>query len=165
MKLASAARLSRLDKRRGDEERDTEATARTVIFIRDLAVQTTIGVHAKERRKTRMLSMDIDLELDASLAARTDALADTVDYAAVVDDLREVLQTMSCHLLELLADLVAQRLIEHFGARRVWVQVAKVGILKDVSRVGVRLERTSFRPAPPATKVLRPVARRPRASR
>lgn len=106
----------------------------------------------------------IDLELDANRAARTDALADTVDYAAVMDDLRQALGAMSCRLLERLADLVAQRLIERFGARRVSVQIAKVGILKDVSRVGVRLERTSPRPAPPSTKTFKPIARRARPS-
>ena len=157
MNLARATNFSPFDA----PSRDTEA-ATTVIFIRDLAVRTTIGVHASERRNMRVLLMDIDLELDASRAFRTDSLADTVDYAAVVDDVRELLANLSCHLLERVADVVAQRLIERFGARRVSVQVAKIGILKDVARVGVRLERTSPPPVPRINPA-KPVARRARA--
>lgn len=117
------------------------AQAGTTVFIRDLSVSTLIGVHEHERRGPRSLLMDLDIELHASRAGQTDRLSDTVDYAAVVDDVRRCLADKSYFLLERLAEFVAERILEDFDAKRVVVHVAKAGVLEDVGLVGVRIER------------------------
>lgn len=123
-----------------------DAAGATTVFIRDLAVTSLIGVHEHERRKPRTLLMDLDIELHASCAGRTDRLGDTIDYAAVVDDIRRCLAQKRYFLLERLAEFVAERILERFGAKRVAVQVAKARILRGVGLVGVRIERRA--PAP-----------------
>jgi dihydroneopterin aldolase len=85
--------------------------------------------------------MDLDIELDANAAAQSDDIADTIDYAAVVADLRQCLAGKSYFLLERLAEYVAARILERFGARRVTVRVAKIAILEGVGRVGVTITR------------------------
>ena len=120
---------------------DAETHDGTVLVIQDCAVRTVIGVHGAEREAPSTLRMDLEVELAPSAAAASDALADTVDYAAVVADLRAHLATLDCRLLERLAELVAARLIERFGARRVSVQLLKLGILDQVGAVGVRIQR------------------------
>lgn len=127
---------------------DTQAG--TTVFIRDLSVSTLIGVHEHERRRPRALLMDLDIELHASRAGQTDRLADTVDYAAVVVDVRRCLADKSYFLLERVAEFVADRILEEFDAKRVVVRVAKAGVLKDVGLVGVRIERCAAQAAAPA---------------
>lgn len=130
------------------------AHAGTIVFIRDLSLSTLIGVHEHERRRPRALLMDLDIELHASRAGETDHLADTIDYAAVVDDIRRCLADKSYFLLERLAEFVADRILEEFNAKRVVVQVAKAGVLRDVGLVGVRIERRAEQAAGPATSHL-----------
>jgi dihydroneopterin aldolase len=85
--------------------------------------------------------MDLDIEVAASRAGSTDHLADTIDYAAVVHDLRECLAGKRYFLLERLAEYVADRILSQFDAARVRVKVIKVGIIQGVGCVGVSLER------------------------
>jgi dihydroneopterin aldolase len=113
----------------------------TVVLLRDVRLDTVIGVHAKERRRPRALRLDMDIELPDSRAGRTDLIEDTIDYAAVVDDLRRAVGSKDYFLLERLAEFIAERVIRQFGAARVSLQIAKLGILRGVGRVGVRLER------------------------
>lgn len=120
---------------------DGEASEGTVLVIQDCALRTIIGVHGDERRTSSTLRMDLEVELAPTRAGSTDALADTVDYAAVVSDVRAYVAMQECHLLERLAELVAARLIERFHARRVSLQLLKRGILDEVGAVGVRIQR------------------------
>jgi len=101
-------------------------------------VRTLIGVHEHERRQPQSILMDLDVELDVNPAGETDDLVDTVDYAEVVSNIREWLVGKTFFLLERLAEFVAGRILDEFGARRVSVMVAQVGILEDVGRVGVK---------------------------
>jgi dihydroneopterin aldolase len=117
------------------------ADAGITIFVRDCSVRTVIGVPELERRQPQTLSMDLDIELEVNGAARSDHIADTVDYAAVIAEIRECLAAKSYFLLERLAEFIAARILDEFGARRVTVQVAKVGILEDVGKVGVKITR------------------------
>ena len=112
------------------------------ILLRELAVRTTVGVSAHERRAPRTLMFDIDVHLSNCRAGVTDRVADTVDYAVVAARIRARLEPDSFRLLERIADCVADLLIDEFAAARVAVTVRKIGILKDVGAVGVRIERT-----------------------
>jgi dihydroneopterin aldolase len=121
--------------------------APVMIYIRELFVDTIIGVYEHERSEPRTLLMDLDIELFASRAGRTDHLGDTVDYAAVVDLIRMHLAENRYYLLERAAEVIAERILEEFGARRVRVNISKVGILERVGRVGVEICRTQSREA------------------
>jgi dihydroneopterin aldolase len=115
-------------------------TAAYTVFIRDLQIETFVGAFARERLKTTVLMMDIDMEV-ACKAGTTDILADAVDYGAVVADLRRCMAGKRYHLLEKICEFAASRLLERFGASRVWVSVAKTGIIDGVGRVGVAVDR------------------------
>ncbi len=43
------------------------------------------GATAVERRSTRKFEVDIEMEVDAAVAERSDLLADTVDYSRVAE--------------------------------------------------------------------------------
>ena len=111
------------------------------VLLRDLAVLTTVGVSARERRAPRVLLFDIDIDLAHSRAGVSDRVADTVDYAVVAERIRARLGVDSFRLLERIAECVADLLIDEFGAARAKVTVCKTGVLTDVGAVGVRIER------------------------
>lgn len=112
----------------------------TVILIRDFQVPVLVGVHAHERVAPQVLRLDIEIELPGRAACRSDRLADTIDYAEVVEDIRHRLAGTRFLLLERLADDLGRFIVERFGARRASVQALKPGILPGVGAVGVRIE-------------------------
>ena len=55
------------------------------IFIRGLALHAFHGVMPHEAKVGQTFSIDLDLEIDLSTAARSDKVMDTVSYDKVVD--------------------------------------------------------------------------------
>jgi dihydroneopterin aldolase len=138
----------------------TAPNAAYTVFVRDLEVETCIGAFAHERLKSTVLIMDIEMEV-ACRAGATDSLSDAVDYGAVVADLRRCLAAKRYYLLEKVCEFAANRILEKFGASRVWVSVAKVGIIEGVGRVGVAVERHAPRGLCPLNPPSRPAPSRP----
>ena len=69
-------------------------------------------------------------------------VGDTIDYAVLVGRIREELDARRFGLVEELAAFVADLELVEFGAPRGRVSIATLGILKDVGRVGVTIERS-----------------------
>lgn len=83
------------------------------------------GVLPEERRDGQRFLVDLDLHVDTSVAAGSDDLADTVDYAAVAGDVRDIIEGEPVNLLETLAARVAGAVMAHDRVRAVDVTVHK----------------------------------------
>lgn len=118
-----------------------------VIFVRDCKVQTLIGVHPQERQRVQSIRLDLDIGLAENHRWTSDKLSETIDYAAVVQRLRTVLEHARFRLVETLAEYVGELILDEFGACWVRVRAAKVSILADVGEVGVCIERERARRA------------------
>ena len=74
------------------------------------------GVHAHERELGRTVSVDVDLALDLAGAGRRDDLSCGLDYSRVYEVVKKAEASGPYHLLEALAEVIAQRLLEEFPA-------------------------------------------------
>jgi len=113
-----------------------------IIFIRDIRLDTLIGAYEFERRQPRTLRVDIEIGRPSIRACKTDQLTDTIDYAAVVDVVRQTFASHRFHLLEPLAECIAGLILEKFDAQWARIEVAKTGVVPDARDVGVRIERS-----------------------
>ena len=82
-----------------------------LVSVRDLSVPAVIGVHDWERRITQTLVFDVVLAADVARAARTDDLADALDYSAVAQTVAAVVRDGRFRLIETAAERVAERLL------------------------------------------------------
>ena len=117
------------------------------IFIRDLRIETRIGVYAWEQHLTQPLLLDIEFELPSAKPFGSDQLADAVDYAAVVQRVKALAADHPHHLLERFTEAVAEVVRSDFGVPWVKVSVAKLAPVPGVAQIGVRVERGSRRKA------------------
>jgi dihydroneopterin aldolase len=83
-------------------------------------------------------------------AAEHDDIADTIDYAQVIARIREELAVQQFNLIETLGEFIVKLLFDEFGAPWVKLAIAKIGVMKDVRRVGVFIERGRNGVSPPA---------------
>ena len=113
------------------------------IFINELKVKTKLGVPAWERMAAQTIILDIEIGVDLSAAGKSDAIADTIDYGAVVARIHETLKEHSFQLVEALAEHVCQLILSEFGALSVKIKVAKPAILAGLKALGVVIERQS----------------------
>ena len=112
------------------------------IFIAELIVKTKLGVPTWERLIAQRIILDIEIGYDLSKACHSDAIADTIDYGAVVMRIHETLTKNSFQLVEALAEHVCQLILKEFSALSVKVKVAKPGIVAGLKSLGVVIERT-----------------------
>ncbi|NOU26086.1 MAG: dihydroneopterin aldolase [Methylotenera sp.] len=113
------------------------------IFISELKVQTKLGVPEWERMMPQTIILDVEIGYDLSKACKSDAIADTIDYGAVVSRIRETLTESSFKLVEALAEYICQLILKEFGALSVKVKVAKPAIMPRLKALGVVIERVN----------------------
>jgi dihydroneopterin aldolase len=116
------------------------------IEIRGLRLLGTHGVLAEERTRPQPFEVDADLVVSMVDAGSSDELADTVDYAAVVDRIAAVVGGgTSFMLLEALAGAAADEVLAvDSRVQTVTLSVRKLQppLPADLSTVGVRITRS-----------------------
>lgn len=111
------------------------------IFLRDLRIETIIGIYDWERETPQTVSIDLELATDVARAAASDDIADALDYKAIAKRLIAFVGASRFQLVETLAERIAAILREEFGVSWVRVTVNKGGAIRGASAVGVEIER------------------------
>jgi dihydroneopterin aldolase len=112
------------------------------IVINDFRCATRIGVYDWEREVEQQVLLDLEIAIPSSAAGRTDELSDALDYARVVDRVRRLLAEHDWHLLERLAEGIAELILSEFHAPAVRVRLAKIAPLAGIRTIAVRIERS-----------------------
>ena len=121
--------------------RDYLPTTMDIIFLRELKVDTLIGVYEWEKRVPQTLQIDLEIALPDSRACQTDDIKDALDYANIVRDIQSALASRHFNLLEALAETIAQMLLNDFKSPWVKVSVAKLSAIRGSRMVGISIER------------------------
>ena len=111
-----------------------------VTRLREMGVH---GVLAEEQTRAQPFEVDLELFVDLARAGTSDALADTVDYGALSEAVRNVVASEHHQLLERLAQRIADVCRTDPRVERVVVEVRKMEppVAAAVDHVGVRIER------------------------
>lgn len=113
-----------------------------IVFVKQLAVDTVIGVYAWEKTIQQRLYFDLELSTDIRGAADADDLRQTLDYAVVCERVTALVTAQPVELIETLAERVATMLLNEFATSQVLVQVEKPGAVPAAASVGVRIRRS-----------------------
>ncbi len=109
----------------GEEEGEGHPEPEVTIEISGLSLFTHVGVTEAEREVGQRLLLDLRLEVVDCDATVTDRIEDTIDYGEVCDTANLVAQQRTYKTLERLCAAIADRLVDRYGARIVWVKAAK----------------------------------------
>ena len=120
------------------------------VFLRGLSVECIIGFIDWERRVKQTVVVDLEIPVDCRRAARTDGVADTVDYKAVAKRVIAFVEESDFKLVETLAHRMAMLVLEEFSLQWVRISVNKPGAIRGSRDVGVCVERTRADLAPNA---------------
>lgn len=111
------------------------------VFIRQLAIETVIGIFDWERKTRQTVFLDLEMAADVRRAAASDAIEDALDYKAVSKRLQQFVGTSSFLLVETLAERCADIVREEFAVPWLRLTVNKRGALSNATDVGVTIER------------------------
>lgn len=111
------------------------------VIIRDLKVETIVGLYPWERVARQALWFDIELATNIRQAAIDDDLAHTIDYSAVCESVEAMVHKHEYQLLETLAENVAAMVQQQFNVQWIKLAVYKEDVLTHVRRVGIEIVR------------------------
>jgi dihydroneopterin aldolase len=112
------------------------------IFLHGLSAECIIGFIDWERRVRQTVVVDLEMPVDCRHAARSDEVADTLDYKKVAKRALEFIRGSEFKLVETLAHRLALVILAEFGVQWVRVSLNKPGAIRSSRDVGVVIERT-----------------------
>ena len=113
------------------------------ILLEGVSFQGRHGVRPAERERLQEFKVDIELDCDLSEPGKSDRIEDTVDYRQVRSIVKDVIEGESQKLLERLAALIADRVLQLQRVAGVSVRISKrPESMQPIVAAAVRINRT-----------------------
>ena len=112
------------------------------VFIRDLMLSGSIGVHGHEKEARQRLRINLDLAVFEDSTDLADSLRTVVCYETIADGVRAIVAGRHINLVETLAEQIAAMCLVDSRVRSVRVRVEKLDVFADAASVGVEIERS-----------------------
>ena len=122
------------------------ASGLDTVFIRDLEVGASIGVHTHERADSQMVRINVEMSVDSSTIEIEDNLVNVVCYEDVVVGIKSIIAQGHINLVETLAEHIARLCLTDGRVARVLVRVEKLHVIAEAASVGVEIERWQRQP-------------------
>ena len=112
------------------------------VFIRDMVLPASIGIHPHEHAATQRVRINVDLGVDdTEEAIGRDELPRVVDYEKVANAVRAIVASGHVRLAETLAERIATACLSDKRVRLARIRVEKLDIFADSASAGVEIER------------------------
>ena len=112
-----------------------------IVYIRDLQIQTIIGIYDWEREVRQTVSVDLEMSADIRRAAETDNIEYALNYKAVSKRIIAHVENRSALLVESLAEEIAALVRDEFNVPWLRLRLSKPGALRGARDVGLIIER------------------------
>jgi dihydroneopterin aldolase len=112
------------------------------VFIRDLIIECTIGVHEQEHRSKQRLRMNLDLGIPETFPVVTDHIAEVVCYDEIIGKVSELLARRHFGLLEVAAEEIARLCLNDTRVQKVRISLEKLDVYKNAKSVGIEIWRS-----------------------
>ncbi|MEN8173339.1 MAG: dihydroneopterin aldolase [Chloroflexota bacterium] len=112
------------------------------IIIRDLLAHGILGVNSEERDQTQDILINLVLFADTKLAAKTDDIADCINYSTLAKKVKAFAENRQRFTVEALANDIAELCLADERVQRVQVRVEKPEAISFTSTVGIEIQRS-----------------------
>lgn len=112
-----------------------------IVYIRDLRIDTIIGIYDWEREVRQTVSIDLEMASDIRKAAETDDIQYALNYKAVSKRLISYVESRNALLVETLAEEIAQIIRAEFNVPWLRLRLSKPGAVRGARDVGLLIER------------------------
>ena len=111
------------------------------VLIKNLQVETIIGIFNWEREVRQVVSIDLEMEFDNKVAAKSDDIEDALDYKKIGKRVSSYVERSKFKLVERLAEQIAKLVLKEFPVSSLTVSVTKPGALRGSESVGISITR------------------------
>jgi dihydroneopterin aldolase len=111
------------------------------IFLSQLKVEAIIGYYEWERQVKQTVLIDLEFSTDVAAAAKHDDISRTLNYKSIAKRTLAFVGESRLHLLETLAEQLAEILVREFDIAWLKITLHKPGAIRNSSDVGIVIER------------------------
>lgn len=112
-----------------------------LIIIKQLSIETIIGLYDWERQQPQPLLFDLEIETDFSAVIASDNMQDGTDYALIAEQIQKICDRQQFRLLEPLANQIIDTLFDIYPINKIDITINKPNALSNAVAAGVRLVR------------------------
>ena len=111
------------------------------VFIKDLEVETIIGIFGWEREVKQKVRISMEMSFDISMAGKTDKIDDALDYKKIGKSVVKLVSSSSFFLVEKMAEEISKLVLKDKKIAELRLCVEKPGALRGSKSVGVEIFR------------------------
>ena len=111
------------------------------VFIRNLVLSCSIGIHGHEKAQEQRVRINLDLAVFEDGMVIDDDIHNVICYEKLATGAEEIAQGKHVNLVETLAENLADMCLKDRLVRSVRVRVEKLDIMDNAESVGVEIER------------------------
>ena len=127
------------------------------MFISDMVLDCSIGVHAHERDAPQRVRINVDLWIEENPTPIDDDIVNVVSYEDIVSGIESYLGRGHINLIETAAEGIAELCLENRRVVRARVRFEKLDVFSNVAGVGVEFERVRGEASPAGALQVVPV--------
>jgi len=109
------------------------------LFVRDLVVPCSIGVHRHERDAPQRVRVSVEVDMAAVFSPNLDSIGAVLSYDDVVEAVKKISSSGHINLVETLASRIAEDCLVDERVARVKVLVEKLDVLSGSATVGTEV--------------------------
>lgn len=111
------------------------------VFVHRLELMASVGIYEVEKRYEQRILVSVDLDVVDDYDGISDRLEDVLDYGAIVDSVRGIVAERHFHLIETLAERIAEACLADHRVTRVQVGIEKPDVVPGCAGVGISIVR------------------------
>lgn len=111
----------------------------STITLHQVPIRAKIGAYDWEQAILQTVLLDLELSYDSAKAASSDQLIDALDYAKLIESLREFIQASPCRLIETLAKKLQTFLLENYPIQSLKFTLTKPHAIPNAGGVSITL--------------------------
>lgn len=111
------------------------------VFIRDLILDSFIGIYDHEKSKPQKIQVNVDLSVIENSTDLNDDINNVVCYEKITLAIETIVKSGHIHLVETLAENIAEMNLQDPRVYCVRVRVEKLEAIKNTTSVGIEIER------------------------
>lgn len=113
------------------------------VFIRDLILNCTIGIHAHEKDDPQRIRINLDLAVAEGDQPLNDDIDNVTCYEKLAASIKSIVARGHVNLVETLAEEIAEMSLANHQVQTARVRIEKLDIFENAGSVGVEIERDS----------------------
>ena len=111
------------------------------VFIRDLMLPCSIGVHHHEKDAEQRVRINLDLAVSEGDQPINDDIRNVICYEGLAEGIEEIVSRGHINLVETLTENITDMCLRDRRVQSARVRIEKLDILDNIKSVGVEIER------------------------